>query len=1712
MNTNQICEIFNLTQKQVFMRLTQSSLLYLIFMCLATIFWIGSTIPANSTSHTFIEIDYGDSNQSDKTFYIRNNTTSIPTFSGTVRYTGSLFRFVLKSQIDNRPVQTHYNTSVYGHFHFELVNSNCPGGAHYKCAPTRYTPNFTQISNSLPLGSTLKIFVTVNQNNRNEYQGNLDRFTFYIKREDIEMNWKNYTESTINSDHDPDSVGVHRIDIIGYYINESELGFELWITDGFDEVSKHTLTRGTYTDVTTFAAWYFESSYGTWLVSESNFCSSATDGRRCLRAYYEPNSIATNLRGKNVTMEFRGTKTLGNQSQTEYLKFKIIGEPLSSLEWTIADSGTIVTGNQLEFNDISGTATIFKKKANAYSVDVTERVNNFTQTFDESGGDSLIFNDFQAYPLGDNLFKYGYWLVEETFSGESDPNDNLFESGTLRLAFKPNTVAINNPLNTDETITSKLSLKLREGNSTSQVIQTSTITVTIDRSSVKPILSITSESSSVVEGQTATFIITSNVNPMQPFYVSYIPTNSVGDFLDSTTFPSGLPQFKYLIFSQSEGSEDWTDEIEINLRETDGVDTENGSITVTLNTASDYAFYFAAAEPANSITIMIEDAEKPTLNFAESSYTVAEADADKNMQLTLTISESIGDTISVSYTIVNESATGGVDFVDIANGSVTILPNTTSIPIIIQIKGDDVSEGDETFKVIISDPPTNAYFSRGVSELNASITIFDDEPILLSAATTNFNVPEDVVDGNFVIDLQLTSAVAHTNSVTTSVSYETTVSSGTAALGEDFMSPVINRRTININSITDSQLIPILNDTDNEGNETFSVTISNLTGANFASGGTELTLDITIIDNEKPELSFAEDSYSITEENADTNVELTFNLSAPIENPIEISYETIEDTATADVDFTNISNGTATITASSTSVSISIQIKGDTLNEGNETFMVNVATPPTNAVFADGNSELVATITIIDDEVPTLSVDNSTLSVSESAGTTKIGLILSGPTSDDVVVTYSTSITDLNTAQPADFTAQSASTQTITSDASSRLIQIPINNDTDTEEEETFTLTLSQVTGAAFLGGTNITVIVTIVDDERLPTLSINSTRINVNEQAGYAEIGLSFTPATTEPVMVTYTTIQNTAFDDMDYVMQTSETIEIPSGPTGTIYIPITNDNIFEGNENFSVIITGISGAAYESDVINEPIIITIVDNEVEPTLTISNLTCEYGEPITTGVTVGESDENLIFNAKLSHPSKNPVSFKFASSIDFSLSPFASSDDFYVNDARQVTIQPGSICTEVITPITYDELGEEDEKFWVEFTDNSDMEIIPRILVTIVDDDVVYWSIDDLAMDEGDVNTGMFFNVSLNTPRPFDLGTISADWTVTSESGDTATFREDYAPRHNLHTGMVSIFGGRTQSLIGEHDPRNRIETVGDTIYEPNETFTVTLSNPEGDTYIGDGIAIATLINDDPKPTLTVSADASVSETDENLAITATLSNQTTEDITLRYSTTNGTAIGGLDFITQSNVLHTIPALATTSTINIPIMNDEIFESVETFTVTLSSLTNATFPYLADEIEISVLINESLERPVISFGNSNQPEISFINSFPAVNESSRTATITANLSHASTEIISVQFSTSDGTATSSGANPDFIALTNQPFIFSPGETSKDIIPITINQDSINEGNETFSLTLSQANNVSFADSTTSLNTKVTIVDDDSPTLSFKTTNFNVRF
>ena len=103
--------------------------------------------------------------------------------------------------------------------------------------------------------------------------------------------------------------------------------------------------------------------------------------------------------------------------------------------------------------------------------------------------------------------------------------------------------------------------------------------------------------------------------------------------------------------------------------------------------------------------------------------------------------------------------------------------------------------------------------------------------------------------------------------------------------------------------------------------------------------------------------------------------------------------------------------------------------------------------------------------------------------------------MLSGATDGDVEITYSTSIEGTDSAQQADFTAQSSQKASITSSETTGMISIPITNDDEDENNETFTLTLSAISGAVFSGeASNVVIKITIVDDEGLPTFTVDSS------------------------------------------------------------------------------------------------------------------------------------------------------------------------------------------------------------------------------------------------------------------------------------------------------------------------------------------------------------------------------------------------------------------------------------------------------------------------------------------------------------------------------------------------------------------------------------------------------------------------------------------
>ena len=224
---------------------------------------------------------------------------------------------------------------------------------------------------------------------------------------------------------------------------------------------------------------------------------------------------------------------------------------------------------------------------------------------------------------------------------------------------------------------------------------------------------------------------------------------------------------------------------------------------------------------------------------------------------------------------------------------------------------------------------------------------------------------------------------------------------------------------------------------------------------------------ITIFDDETlPVVSFADSSPSVNE--SDGTLLLRANLSNASAQDASISYSTADLSATggtgngSGIDYVTISDQTLNFPAGSTYAEFPVIINQDSLNEGGETFDV-IFSNANGVQFSGGSNSITATVSIVDDEIPILTAENLSPSFSERIGTANIGLNLSGPTSGDVEVTYTTSIiSGVDNAESNDFTPVAISqTVTISASETTGVIPITINNDTTANEgDETFTVTM----------------------------------------------------------------------------------------------------------------------------------------------------------------------------------------------------------------------------------------------------------------------------------------------------------------------------------------------------------------------------------------------------------------------------------------------------------------------------------------------------------------------------------------------------------------------------------------------------------------------------------------------------------------------------
>ena len=204
--------------------------------------------------------------------------------------------------------------------------------------------------------------------------------------------------------------------------------------------------------------------------------------------------------------------------------------------------------------------------------------------------------------------------------------------------------------------------------------------------------------------------------------------------------------------------------------------------------------------------------------------------------------------------------------------------------------------------------------------------------------------------------------------------------------------------------------------------------------------------------------------------------------------------------------------------------------------------------------------------------------------------------------------------------------------------------------------------------------------------------------------------------------------------------------------------------------------------------------------------------------------------------------------------------------------------------------------------------------------------------------------------------------GDLSAALTANYGVAGTATFNTDYT---KIGTGNFTATSGTITFAAGASTATLTIDPTADTMVENNETVALTLAAGTGYTIGTTTALIGTIVNDDV-PVINLSANQTILEGNtnpQNVTYTVTLSRSDTRVITVNYATANGTATAGSDYTNITGTL-TFNSGVTSQSINIPILNDSINEANETFTLTLTSPTNAN---LGTRTSVTTTISDTL-------------------------------------------------------------------------------------------------------------------------------------------------
>jgi hypothetical protein len=404
--------------------------------------------------------------------------------------------------------------------------------------------------------------------------------------------------------------------------------------------------------------------------------------------------------------------------------------------------------------------------------------------------------------------------------------------------------------------------------------------------------------------------------------------------------------------------------------------------------------------------------------------------------------------------------------------------------------------------------------------------------------------------------------------------------------------------------------VPVYGDTAIEGDETFRVSLSSVSGGGYVLDPNAQFGTGTIIDDDPGSgLAVAVGDASVVEGNAGSRtVKVPVTLSAPagattVTVPYSISGVNASwgKTANSNNDFGGSLTGTVTFTGSAVSKTITVTIYGDTTPEPDETIAVMLG-----SVSGATATRPTGTITITNDDTGTVASASPQVSVGDvsvvegDSGTRSLmfPVTLSQAATTQVSVHYAVVGVDAaggsGPGSGVDFKIASGTVLFTPGGTGEtpleKFVSVPVYGDAAAEANETFDVNLSNVSGSGFVLGTS-TGVGTIIDDDVTSGLRVGVGDVRIREgSAGSRTVKVPVTlsaPAGATTVTVPYVisgvnaSWGKTANSNNDFGgVQTGTLSFTGSAVSKTITVTIYGDTTTEPDETIAVTLGSVSGA----------------------------------------------------------------------------------------------------------------------------------------------------------------------------------------------------------------------------------------------------------------------------------------------------------------------------------------------------------------------------------------------------------------------------------------------------------------------------------------------------------------------------------------------------